>query len=152
MDLLRASPVATQPDPPPDAPSAEDPSPPPADQPSLLKWDDESLHWLISETPPLKQRVVLKRLAEEAGRPVSAAQLREALEQSGAVTTHYSGRALGAILRGLGKRSAWYERPSPFASWWDHDAGENRYRMPPEYGPPVLAALAELHGPDARPA
>jgi hypothetical protein len=56
----------------------------------------------------------------------------------------------GGHLRGLSKRSAWYDKDkSPFNRWWDHDHGENRYRMPEEYGPPVLAALAELHGHEA---
>ena len=151
MALLRGARPAG---PPPEPPRTASPAPAAAaeEEPTGSRWDDESLRCLIAETPPLKQRVVLRHLAEHAGAQVSAADLRRSLEETGAVTTQYSGRALGAILRGLKKRCAWYERPLPFSAWWDHDHGENRYRMPPEYGPPVLAALADLHGHDVRPA
>src|SRR3954470_1773041 len=50
------------------------------------RWTADSLRRLIADTPPLKQRVVLQCLAENAGQPVSAAQLRTALTDSGAVT------------------------------------------------------------------
>jgi hypothetical protein len=145
MDLLRTGAPG---DPAPSTPAELQRDQPATGQEPTGPWDEESLGWLIGDNPPLKQRVILEYLARNAGRPVSAADLRDQLERRAGLTTGYSGRALGAVLRGLKKRSAWYERQpvTPFNSWWDHDHGENRYQMPAEHGPVVLAALAALHG------
>jgi hypothetical protein len=111
-----------------------------------LPWDHESLRWLmVDPNTPEKQIVVLECLARKTGDWVTAAELRRELRSAfpDELRGKKDGRALGAILRALGLRAAYYDgRDRPFESEWDPVAGHNHYRMPAGYAQTVLDGAA----------
>ena len=115
------------------------------------EWDAGTLRALASSSStPRNQKLVLKMLAERAGETVTAPELQAYLLERGArLSEDYPGRAVGAIIKALTKRSAYQDgRERPFDKKWDAELG-NYYVMPEEYGPVVLAALGELDESDS---
>jgi len=108
-------------------------------------WRAEELHALVQECPA-KQLLVLQYLAQAAPATVTAWQLREYLVEHhdiSGISTERSGRALGAVMAALGKRSAWWDREMPFKSRWDEKRWENVYCMPESNAGPILDAMRE---------
>ena len=129
---------------------APEPRPPDAAA-SRPRWRQEDLVDLIAYAHP-KQLLVLQYLAQNHGRPVTAAELRDYLVEHrdiSDISVERSGRALGAVMGALNKRSAWYDaHDPPFTGGWDPKRGENVYEMDdPDYARHILAALRE-HRPD----
>jgi hypothetical protein len=114
------------------------------------RWSDDELVDLVAHAHA-KQLLVLQYLALHPDDVVTAAELRDYLlrhRDISGISARRSGRALGAVMGALRKRSAWYEHTMPFSGEWDPKRGENVYRLKEaEYAQPILAALAE-HRPD----
>jgi hypothetical protein len=152
MRLLSSGPQQMEEDP--DTPVPASAAPPRAEETpgdeSPEDWDESALHDLARWAPP-KQALVLQYLAQRAGEVVTAWELREYLvahRDISDISVERSGRALGAVMAALRKRSAWYDgRDFPFSAEWDDRRGENVYRMGPDHAGPILAALRE-HRPD----
>lgn len=114
-------------------------------------WTEEELRELVQSCPE-KQLLVLQCLAQRAPEEVTAWELQEYLlrhRDISEISTDAPGRALGAIMAALKKRSKWWEdgRKRPFGWRWDGKRWENVYWMPEAHASPVLAALRE-HRPD----
>jgi hypothetical protein len=111
-------------------------------------WTPEALRALVSDAHE-KQQHVLKYLAEHAGKDVTAEDMQEYLLSKTDLSTKYPGRALGAVIKALGKRAAYYDgRPLPFEPDWDPTLG-NHYQLRKEYAKPILDAFAEIYGEDS---
>jgi hypothetical protein len=132
----------------PHTPTASTPAEP-ASEPDApaAEWTPEALRDFV-EWCPAKQLLVLEYLALHPDELVTAWQLREYLVEHhdiSGISTERSGRALGAVMAALRKRSAWYDVSKPlFEARWDDRRGENVYRMPEALSEPLLAAAREL--------
>jgi hypothetical protein len=108
-------------------------------------WRDDELRELVELCPP-KQLLVLQLLAQHAGDSVTAWDLREYLvahRETSGINTERSGRALGAVMAALRKRSKWYGHEPPFTSEWNDTRWENLYCMPEGYAETILDAMRE---------
>jgi len=107
------------------------------------EWTPASLRNLIGEAPE-KQRHVLKYLAEHAGEDVTAKEMQDYLREKTDLSPKYPGRALGAVIKALGKRAAYYDgRALPFELDWDPTLG-NHYLLSVALAEPILDAIDDV--------